>query len=39
LSASKGLPDQSKIPPDPDMIDVTPTEAPPTGSPVSQLPN
>jgi hypothetical protein len=39
-----GLPDLSKIPPDPDIIDVTPTEAPPaprpsTGSPVPRLPN
>jgi hypothetical protein len=41
---TKGLPDLSKIPPDPDIIDVTPTETPPvprpsTGSPGPRLPN
>jgi hypothetical protein len=41
---TKGLPDQSKIPPDPDIIDITPTQAPPeprpsTGSPIPRLPN
>jgi hypothetical protein len=37
---TKGLPDQSKIPPDPDIIDVTPTPlAPEPEAPVPRLPN
>jgi hypothetical protein len=36
---SKGLPDLSKIPPDPDMIDITPTQALPDPPPVPRLPN
>jgi hypothetical protein len=41
---TKGLPDLSKIPPDPDMIDITPTQAmleprAPNEPPVPRLPN